>query len=66
MDLGRCDVTDEGLAVFKERWGAQRQEIAYFRYPALRKSRELSSALLSKFPKTVLVLAGRLLYRHMA
>ena len=33
MDLGRCDAGDLGLAEFKERWGAERKEIGYYRYP---------------------------------
>jgi CelD/BcsL family acetyltransferase involved in cellulose biosynthesis len=35
MDLGRGGIEDKGLALFKERWGAQRLEIAYLRYPGL-------------------------------
>jgi hypothetical protein len=68
MDLGRGGIEDEGLAVFKERWGAQRQEIAYLRYPgypASSTNREFSSTILRRLPKAVLVIAGRLLYRHM-
>jgi hypothetical protein len=65
MDMGRGDIEDEGLALYKERWGAQRQEIAYLRYPASGANREFSSAILRKLPKAVLTIAGRLLYRHM-
>jgi CelD/BcsL family acetyltransferase involved in cellulose biosynthesis len=66
LDMGRGDIDEEGLSIFKERWGAARQEIAYLRYPARFDSRELSSNMLSKLPKSILVMAGRLLYRHMA
>jgi CelD/BcsL family acetyltransferase involved in cellulose biosynthesis len=65
MDLGRCDVGDLGLAEFKERWGAERKEIAYYRYPARQTQPSRKLAFLSKLPNPVLVAAGRLLYRHM-
>ena len=65
MDLGRCDLKDESLAVFKERWGATRQEIAYLRFPAL-PQRKAPTALLAKLPTPLLIAAGRLLYRHIA
>jgi CelD/BcsL family acetyltransferase involved in cellulose biosynthesis len=64
MDLGRCDIEAEGLAIFKERWGAKREESAYFRYPARPSGRDLGSSVFSVLPKTVLILIGRLLYRH--
>jgi CelD/BcsL family acetyltransferase involved in cellulose biosynthesis len=65
MDLGRGGIEDEGLALFKERWGAQRQEISYFRYPSSRANREFSSTVLRRLPKAILIMAGRLFYRHM-
>jgi hypothetical protein len=65
MDLGRGDFEDEGLAHFKERWGAERQELSYFRYPAAA-HRKISIPFLGRLPKPVLIAAGRLLYRHMA
>jgi hypothetical protein len=66
MNLGRCDIEDEGLAVFKERWGAKREGPTYIRYPAQRAGRGLSSSMFSVLPRTVLILIGRLLYRHIA
>jgi hypothetical protein len=65
MDLGRCDIADTGLAEFKERWGAARKEIAYYRCPTRPAHPARTSALISKLPQPVLILAGRLLYRHM-
>jgi hypothetical protein len=65
LDFGRCDFEDESLAVFKERWGAVRNGISYIRYP-VRAQRRAPTTLLSKLPGPVLVVAGRLLYRHMA
>jgi CelD/BcsL family acetyltransferase involved in cellulose biosynthesis len=65
MDLGRCDLGDEGLAVFKERWGARRQEIGYLRYPGKPPGHDYPTKFMAKLPKSILILAGRLLYRHM-
>jgi CelD/BcsL family acetyltransferase involved in cellulose biosynthesis len=64
MDLGRGGIEDEDLSQFKERWGAQRQEITYLRCPPGPESREFNFTLLSRLPKAFLVMAGRLLYRH--
>jgi CelD/BcsL family acetyltransferase involved in cellulose biosynthesis len=71
LDLGRCDLTDTGLAAFKERWGAQRHELKYYRYPAWHKGATRSSGLITKeilarLPTSVLIAAGRLIYRHIA
>ena len=67
MDLGRCDVGNLGLAEFKERWGAERKEISYSRYPASQPKAEVKLYLLAKLlPNPLLVAAGRLLYRHIA
>jgi hypothetical protein len=65
MDLGRCDIEDEGLAVFKERWGAERKELVYFSYPQ-RSQRKVPLRFFARLPRPVLIAAGRLLYRHMA
>jgi hypothetical protein len=66
MDLGRCDLDGEGLAIFKERWGAVRHELEYFRYPAPKPGKKLSLGFLANLPDPLLIAAGRLLYRHMA
>ena len=65
MDFGREALEAVGLAKFKERWGARRQELDYFRYP-LSKPRKVYHPMLRGIPKPALVAAGRLLYRHMA
>jgi hypothetical protein len=65
LDLGRSDLDEAGLIQFKDRWGAQGRELAYYRYPtAAHPNPKLS--LLGKLPKPVLIAMGRLLYRHMA
>jgi hypothetical protein len=71
LDLGRSDPNDEGLILFKDRLGAQRATVSYFRYPARLKHR-LSVAyqnqpvkgLLSHLPDCLFTTSGRLLYRH--
>jgi hypothetical protein len=72
LDLGRCDTDNPGLALFKERWGATRSEMTYWRYMA----KPSSSAALRKYaihgvqqalghaPGVCRIAAGRLLYRH--
>jgi hypothetical protein len=72
LDFGRTDFGDAGLMLYKERWGAIRSEVGYFRcYPiGYRARRRLfdtagSKLDLSSFiPQGVLAAAGRLLYRH--
>lgn len=69
MDLGRCDPDNEGLARFKERWGADRRQINYFRYPSVRGSvakRDLAGKIFSRLPDQILAASGRILYRHFA
>ncbi len=70
MDLGRCNIENKGLAKFKERWGAERQGLAYFIYPASRSgaTRGLGIArkILAHLPAPILVTVGRLFYRHVA
>ena len=71
FDLGRCDIDNEGLARFKERWGAVRTEINYWRHgdssviSALRRHAMTGGRqLLDHAPGVCRVAAGRILYRH--
>jgi CelD/BcsL family acetyltransferase involved in cellulose biosynthesis len=72
FDLGRCDTDNPGLATFKERWGARRSEIAYWRYAAEDSSqgafRKFAAGgvkqVLGHAPEVCRVAAGRFLYRH--
>ncbi|MEJ2111855.1 MAG: GNAT family N-acetyltransferase, partial [Acidobacteriota bacterium] len=69
MDLGRCDICDEGLAVFKERWGAERHEISYLRFPNRTNSERnlrLAHKIFSRLPDSILAISGEILYRHFA
>jgi hypothetical protein len=65
IDLGRCDIGDTGLAEFKERWGAERREMVYYRYPAAKPRIPSKSGFVACLPKSALVAIGRLLYRHL-
>jgi CelD/BcsL family acetyltransferase involved in cellulose biosynthesis len=72
FDLGRSDAENTGLIRFKDRWGAARSPLLYFRRSS-RSSRRLSRAwrlavvrrFFSHVPSPFLAAAGRLLYRHM-
>lgn len=71
FDLGRSDMNDSGLAVFKDRWGAKRSTLAYARYclsdkpqrNRLPKTR-LATPFFRYAPDTLLSTVGNLLYRH--
>ena len=70
FDLGRSDPDDKGLNLFKDRLGAARSYLTYFRYPvnssAVAGNSEMSRyrKLASHVPKGLMAFGGRLLYRH--
>ena len=74
FDMGRTDANQKGLATFKERWGARARPLIYYRSPPparLETEPDESGALLRlarplmvRLPDSMLILAGRLLYRH--
>jgi CelD/BcsL family acetyltransferase involved in cellulose biosynthesis len=71
LDMGRCDIDNHGLARFKERWGAARSEITYWRHgdtsviSALRRHALTGGRqLLDHAPGACRVAVGRFLYRH--
>lgn len=64
LDLGRCDWNDAGLAVFKERWGAERREIVCYSYPERASEAARPMLLARHLPAPFLILCGRILYRH--
>jgi hypothetical protein len=70
MDLGRSDMDNLGLIAFKERWGAERKELEYFRCPAklhqTPKRLRIPAGIMARIPDSILITLGRLLYRHMA
>jgi hypothetical protein len=72
IDFGRSDLNNEGLIAFKDRLGASKKLLTYFRYTraarqgvgSLQHSRPLQQ-FFSILPETVASAAGRVLYRHM-
>lgn len=71
IDLGRTDINNIGLVDFKDRLGAKRTRIAYFRYPMGEGPRLVESAsrgvlgrLFSVLPDSISAGVGGLIYRH--
>lgn len=70
IDLGRTDLSNEGLLVFKNRMGATRNLLTYYRYTNPKTSKmpnwesQNLGSLFSILPDTVLSNAGGLVYRH--
>jgi CelD/BcsL family acetyltransferase involved in cellulose biosynthesis len=71
FDLGRSDRDKPGLVAFKDRWGAARSTLTYWRFPTQRFSTmgtvaqtPLVKHLVACFPDTLLVAAGRMFYKH--
>jgi hypothetical protein len=71
FDLGRCDLEEKGLILFKDRLGASRMPLSYFRYPAGRDETERHrlrilrrQRLFSYVPTRIMTAAGCLLYKH--
>lgn len=68
FDLGRCEWGNSGLRVFKDRWGANRSKLTYWRlqpggFSAHRKH-EIARKLFRLCPSSLLRVAGRSFYRH--
>ncbi len=71
LDLGRSDLDNQGLIVFKDRFGATRKQLTYYRHlstPKTEASSNWDSPTMRRFfsilPDAALSTAGRLLYRH--
>lgn len=67
FDLGRCDWNNAGLAQYKERLGAARRRLMYYRRPSGSPhtgTSRLVASVCRRLPLPVLRLLGRLLYRH--
>jgi lipid II:glycine glycyltransferase (peptidoglycan interpeptide bridge formation enzyme) len=72
FDMGRTDLSNEGLLTFKDHWGGTRSQLGYMRYPAPRIHRTTESAslriaqsLVALTPASLLARAGKVLYQHM-
>jgi lipid II:glycine glycyltransferase (peptidoglycan interpeptide bridge formation enzyme) len=71
IDLGRSDLDNAGLITFKDRFGATKRSLDYYRYPEspsheTKRGTNAMRRLLSILPDTVACTAGRVLYRHMS
>ena len=70
FDMGRSNIDNPGLKIFKERWGAERSALNYWRYPlqsAFSNPERLikhAKQLISITPDKALMMLGNLLYRH--
>ena len=72
LDFGRSDLDNDGLITFKDRFGARRLSLTYFRYPRAKRTTTVSGwgrrsigRLFSLLPDMVLPGVGKVLYRHM-
>jgi lipid II:glycine glycyltransferase (peptidoglycan interpeptide bridge formation enzyme) len=72
LDFGRSELDNAGLITFKDRFGAQRLSLTYFRYPPTNKTNAVFNwgqrsvaQLVSYLPDRVLPAAGRVLYKHL-
>jgi CelD/BcsL family acetyltransferase involved in cellulose biosynthesis len=71
IDFGRSDLDNDGLITFKNRFGATRKLLTYYRYPHAEKKRATNRdprvlrQLFSILPDAVCTTAGGILYRHM-
>ena len=71
LDLGRSDWDNPGLIVSKDRLGASRQPLTYWRHPKPQPQSEsfawmkrLAGRFIRSAPQPLLAATGRLLYRH--
>jgi lipid II:glycine glycyltransferase (peptidoglycan interpeptide bridge formation enzyme) len=71
FDMGRSDCDNPGLIEFKDRWGAARATLIYYRYPSryVYSLSEATQASLGKYvwshmPPNVLAAAGKMLYKY--
>jgi CelD/BcsL family acetyltransferase involved in cellulose biosynthesis len=72
FDLGRSDWDHSGLIAFKDRWGADRTPVHYWRFGAVPvrdvargRPAQIARFVFGHVPAAVLPLAGRLMYRHL-
>lgn len=71
LDMGRSDLEDPGLSVFKEHWGSVPTPLIYWTYPAKQPKPQPSwkkackDKAIAASSDRLLQLAGNVLYRHM-
>jgi len=71
FDMGRTDIGHEGLATFKQRWGAEAATLEYYRCPAPTQASvghdgiiKLLEPVFARLPDRLLIATGKLFYRH--
>jgi CelD/BcsL family acetyltransferase involved in cellulose biosynthesis len=71
VDLGRSDLDNPGLILFKDRWGAQQSTLTYYRYPHLAGARlrglsagRVAQRVISTIPDSIFTAMGGVFYRH--
>jgi hypothetical protein len=70
LEMGRSDMDNQGLVAFKERLGASRRSISYWRYPQIelhgsgRWKNKIAKHAVPVMPDLALKTIGKLLYRH--
>jgi CelD/BcsL family acetyltransferase involved in cellulose biosynthesis len=76
LDLGRTDLPNEGLAIFKDRFGGKRSVLTYSSFCSPQNSREqhadagstwirrTATTIVSSMPTPIFCGVGRLIYKH--
>jgi lipid II:glycine glycyltransferase (peptidoglycan interpeptide bridge formation enzyme) len=68
FDLGRCELGNSSLQTFKDRWGASRSKLTYWRYQPGRFSVDREHQMARRFfrscPPGLLQAVGGSFYRH--
>jgi hypothetical protein len=70
LDLGRSEISNRGLVVFKEHWGGVGSSLSYWRYPnhprAHERSwkRKIAQRFVDGAPDGLLIASGRAFYKH--
>jgi len=71
FDFGRSEYDNACLITFKDRWGASRSELAYWRYPAptvpsaaTALAGRVAKFALARLRNRLLIAAGNVLYKH--
>jgi CelD/BcsL family acetyltransferase involved in cellulose biosynthesis len=68
FDLGRCELENSGLRIFKDRWGTSRSNLTYWRFQpgesSVRSDHQVARRFFRLCPPSLLQVAGRSFYRH--
>jgi lipid II:glycine glycyltransferase (peptidoglycan interpeptide bridge formation enzyme) len=71
FDMGRTEWSNEGLLIFKDRWGCARSTLLYYRHPAPQAPHRIANfpiriakQVIGWAPDSFLSSAGNILYRH--